>query len=481
MTVFSFFKINFFLLAIISISFLLPIAVALYYGEFEVIHAFALPGVFCVIVAFILALVGKKKKISMIPKDSYIVVAAAWGFASFLGASPFLISGTIDNLADAFFESVSGFTTTGATIFSDVESLPHAINFWRCQMHWLGGMGIVALTVALMPLLGVGGFQLIKAETTGPEKGKVTPKIATTAKILWFIYLALTVIQIILLKIAGMSWFDAICHSFSTLGTGGFSTKNTSITFYNSPAIEWIITIFMILAGVNFSLYYFLVRGKLGEIIHNSEIKAYVGIILVTGIGITFFISDLYPTLSDAFRIAMFQVATIISTTGFASADFALWSSSATIFILLLMFIGGCSGSTAGGIKVIRWVVLSKQTENEVKKLLHPHGIFTIQLNGRVGRKDVVFSVAAFVFFYFFLTVITTAVATLSGIDLISSFTAALAMIGNIGPGLGAVGPVENFGFFESGIKWWFSFIMLAGRLELYTMFIFFMPSFWKK
>ena len=481
MALFNFLRINFLLLAIISISFLMPIGVALYYNELDVVPAFVIPAIFCIIIATILYIIGKRKKFTLSPKDSYIVVATAWIFASFLGAIPFLLSGTITNLADAFFESVSGFTTTGATIFSDVESLPKAINFWRCQMHLLGGMGIVALTVALLPLLGVGGFQLIKAETTGPEKGKVTPKITTTAKILWLLYVGLTVIQIILLRIAGMNWFDATCHAFSTLGTGGFSTKNTSIAYYNSPAIEWILAIFMILAGVNFSLYYFFVTGKIDEIKHNSELKAYIGVVTVASIGITIFISSIFPSFHDAFRTAVFQVATIISTTGFASANFALWPSSALIFILLLMFVGGCSGSTAGGIKVIRWVVLSKQAENEVKRLLHPHGVFSIQLNGRAGRKDIVFAVAAFVFLYFLLVIITTAVATLSGIDLLSAFTAALAMIGNIGPGLGAVGPVENFSFFADGIKWWFSFIMLAGRLELYTLLVFLMPSFWKK
>ena len=263
------------LLAIISITFLLPIGVAVYYQEYAVIPSFFIPGIICIALAVITLLLGRGKKITMTPRDAFIVVAAAWFFASFLGALPLYFSGWVPSFTDAFFESVSGFTTTGATNLPDVEILPKTINMWRCQMHWLGGMGIVALTVALMPLLGVGGFKLIKAETTGVEKGKVTPKIATTAKILWIIYFSFTIIQTVLLKLAGMDWYDALAHTLSTLGTGGFSTKNTSIAFYNSPAIEWICTIFMFLAAVNFSLYYYAVTSKFKEIIqkHRDQIN----------------------------------------------------------------------------------------------------------------------------------------------------------------------------------------------------------------
>lgn len=477
----GFFKILFLLLSIISLTFIFPIIATLFYGELETLSSFIYPGLFCFLVAGIIFAFTRRKKLSLTPKDSFFIVAAAWISASLLGAVPFVLSGTIPSFTDAIFESVSGFTTTGATILSDVENLPKSIGLWRCQMHWLGGMGIVVLTVALLPLLGVGGFQLIKAETTGPEKGKVTPKVATTAKILWFMYLALTLIQILCLKIAGMNWYEAITHSFSTLGTGGFSTRNASIAAFNSPVIEWICTIFMILAGVNFSLYFFLINRKFSEIKENSELKAYLGIILISIIGITFFISPQFTNLKDAIRGAAFQVASIVSTTGFASLNFNLWPSGAQIFLLMLMFVGGCSGSTAGGIKVVRWVILSKQANNEIRRVLHPHGVFTIRLNGRAGRKDVVFSVAAFIFLYVLLVIITTLIASFSGIDALSSFTAALVTVGNIGPGFGAVGPIENYGFFADPIKWWFSFVMLAGRLELYTMFIFFTPAFWKK
>ena len=466
---------------IMAVTMIFPLCTAFYYGEEQVYAGFLIPIVIFCVLGIAAFLIGKKNKLVIKSRTGFTLVAIMWLAASFLGALPFVISKTIPSFADAFFESVSGFTTTGATILSDVEVLPRSINLWRTQMHWLGGMGIVALTVAILPLLGVGGFKLIKAETTGPEKGKITPKIGVTAKILWFMYLALTIIQIILLKLAGLGWSDAVMHTFSTLGTGGFSTKNTSIAAFNSPAVEWICTVFMLLAGVNFSLYYFICTGKKDEILHNSELKGYIVIVAVATAGITIFILGTVPSLGDAIRTAAFQVASIISTTGFASVDFAQWAAGAQMILLALMFIGGCSGSTAGGIKVIRWVVLSKQVTNEMRRMIHPHGVYSLRLNNHPSRKEIVFSVSSFIFIYFVLVFITALIASLSGIDAISSLTASLAIVGNIGPGLGAVGPVENFGFFADGIKWWFSFAMIAGRLELYTMLVFLMPTFWKK
>ena len=342
-------------------------------------------------------------------------------------------------------------------------------------------MGIVALTVALLPLLGVGGFQLIKAETTGPEKGKITPKITTTAKYLWIIYLILTAIQTILLKIFGMDFIDALAHAFSTLGTGGFSTKNNSIAFYNSIHIDIICTIFMFLAGINFSLFYYFVTKKFQDIKDNSELKAYCGICIFVIIAMALCLLPTYKSFGTALRYAAFQTTTIISTTGFASADFTLWPMTAQFFVFILFFIGGCSGSTAGGIKVIRWVVLHKQLSNETKKMLHPHGVFSIRLNNQPARKDLVFTVAGFLFIYLVLVIITTFVGCLAKLDLLTAFTTALSMVGNIGPGFGSLGPSCNYGFLPDFVKWWYCFAMLAGRLELYTMIIFFLPEYWKK
>ena len=309
----------------------------------------------------------RKQKFNLKIKFTFVIVASAWIFTSLFGALPLFTSGYIPSFTDAVFESVSGFSTTGASILSEIENLPRSINLWRCQTHWLGGMGIVALTVALLPLLGVGGFQLIKAETTGPEKGKITPKITTTAKYLWLIYVIFTAIQTILLKIFGMDFIDALSHAFSTLGTGGFSTKNNSIASYNSIPIDIICTIFMFLAGINFSLFYYFVTKKFQDIKDNSELKAYCGICIFAIIAMTLCLLPTYKSFGTALRYAAFQTTTIISTTGFASADFTLWPMTAQFFVFILFFIGGCSGSTAGGIKVIRWVVLHKQLSNETK------------------------------------------------------------------------------------------------------------------
>ncbi len=474
-------RLIFMLLMIISFTMFLPVGVAMSAGEAEVIPAFIIPIVFCWVFGGVVLLATRRLKFKLSTRSGFVAVALSWTFASLLGAIPFMISGYIPSFADALFESASGYTTTGASILTEIQSLPRSINLWRMQMHWLGGMGIVALTVAILPLIGVGGFQLIKAETTGPEKGKITPKITMTAKILWFIYLGLTVIQTVLLMVAGMDFIDAVGHTFATLGTGGFSSLNASVGGFNSASIDWIITIFMLLAGVNFSLYYYVITGNGLEILRNTELKAYLAIVLVAVIGIAIFIYPTYGSVADALRYASFQAVSITTTTGFVTADYSLWHPFAQMIIFFLMFVGGCTGSTGGSIKVLRWVILAKQLGIEIKRMLHPHGIFSIQLNDRVGRKDIVYSVAGFICLYFTLVVITTMVAAMNGADLVTSYTAGLALVGNIGPGFGAVGPVGNYAFFHPVAKIWFSFAMIAGRLELYTMIIFFTRAYWKK
>lgn len=479
MNVLNFFRIIFAILAIIATTYLIPIITALCCGENYMI--FVIP----MIVAWLLFLgihfFSKKQPIKFTIKSTFVIVALAWISGSAFCAIPFLLSGYFPSVTDALFESVSGITTTGATILSDVEILPRSLNLWRCETHWLGGMGIVALTVALFPLLGVGGFQLIKAETTGPEKGKVTPKIATTAKVLWLIYILFTIVLFISLKIAGMDFIDALSHAFSTLGSGGFSTKNASIAYWNSPAIDWIITFFMFLAGVNFNLFFYLFTRKFSEVKTNSEFKAYVGIIVVSIFAIALFILPSCSNFWKSLRYSAFQVVSVISTTGFSTCNYITWVPAAQFFIFTLFFIGGSSGSTSGGIKVVRWVILIKQLKNEVLRLLHPHGIFSIRLNQKAGRKDVVFSVAAFVTIYFILAFITTFAGTIAGIDVFSAFTGAFSMIGNIGPAFGQLNPNANFGFLPIGLKWLYMFVMLSGRLELYTMIMFLTKDFWKK
>lgn len=481
MFIITFLKITSILLAIVGATFAIPIAVAVYCGEFAVLPSFIIPMAISFVMVLAVNLPTKKIKYNMNTRQTFLIVAMVWIIASLMGSIPMYFCGAFDSYIDALFESVSGFTTTGSTVLSDVDIVPRSINMWRCITHWLGGMGIVTLTVALLPLLGVGGFQLIKAETTGPEKGKVTARITTTAKVLWIIYAGFTLIETVALKIAGMDFIDALSHSFATLGTGGFSTRSASIGAYNSVAIDVIITVFMFLAGINFSLYFYLMNRDLKEIKDNSEFKYYVGIVIFFILAVTISLVSTYGSFAKALRYGSFQVVSLISTTGFATADFMDWPATTQFWLFLLFFIGGSSGSTSGGVKVVRWVILGKQVNNETKRMLHPHGVFSIRLNNKVGRKDIVFNVAAFISLYFILVIITTFVGCLGNLDLHSAFTGALSMVGNVGPGFNLLGPSANYGFLPTFVKLWYCFAMLAGRLELYTMIIFFMPSYWKK
>ena len=477
----SFLKISSILLAIVGGLFSIPLLVAIFNGETQMILPFVIPMLVSFVFCFVVTLSTRKIKFSMSIKQTFVIVAMSWVVMSFLGSVPLFMSGYFASYMDALFESVSGFTTTGATILSEVENLPRSVNMLRCLTHWIGGMGIVTLTVALMPLLGVGGFQLIKAETTGPEKGKVTARITTTAKVLWIIYLGFTVAETIALKLAGMDFVDALSHAFATLGTGGFSTRNASIGTYNSLAVEIIITVFMFLAGINFSLFVYLFQGKVKDIFSNAEFKAYLGILLVSLIGITISVIPYYGGFGKSLRYSSFQAVSIMTTTGFGTADYLQWPVIAQFFLFMLFFVGGCSGSTSGGIKVVRWVVLTKQLNNETKRMLHPHGIFTIRLNGKVSSKDIVLSVTSFMFLYFVMIAISVFIGCLGKLDILSSVTGALSMVGNVGPAFGILGPTANYGALPVFVKLWYCFAMLAGRLELYTMIIFFMPSYWKK
>ena len=481
MFVISLLKISSILLSIVGVLFAIPLGVAFYYGESQVYLSFIIPMAVSFVFVAAVNFPTRHRKITMNTRQTFLIVALSWVVVSLMGAIPLYASGSIPRFVDALFESVSGFSTTGSTILSEIESLPKSINMLRCLTHWIGGMGIVTLTVALLPLLGVGGFQLIKAETTGPEKGKVTARITTTAKILWLIYLGFTVAETIALKIAGMTFSDALSHAFATLGTGGFSTRNSSIGAYNSVAIDVIIMIFMFLSGINFSLYFYIITRKFSDIGTNSEFKAYLVIIFALIAAVTVSLIGYYGSFGNSLRYSSFQVISLMTTTGFSTADFMDWPAVTQFLLFITFFIGGCSGSTSGGVKVIRWLVLGKQVQNETRKMLHPHGVFAIRLNGRPGRKDIVFNVAAFMVVYFGLVAITTFVGCLGKLDVWSAFTGALSMVGNIGPGYAMLGPSQNFGFLPDFVKYWYSFAMLAGRLELYTMIIFFLPVYWEK
>ncbi|MDR1239809.1 MAG: TrkH family potassium uptake protein [Treponema sp.] len=420
------------------------------------------------------------------PRDGFLLVFPAWVFACLLGAVPFYFSGAAPSLTDAVFESVSGFTATGATIFADVESLPRPLLFWRAMTQWLGGMGIVALGAALLPLPGAGGFPvnagtLFQAEGPGPEKYRIRLRITGPAKRLWALYLALTLLQTLLLAAGGMNWFDAAVHAFSTLSTGGFSSRNAGIAAFNSPWAEWVCSAFMLLAGFNFGLLFRLLRGKFRELVSNSEARAYGGIALVSALLIAAAILPLSPVPGTAIRHAFFQSASILSTTGFSAADYHVWPPLAQGALFFLMFTGGCSGSAAGGIKVIRHVVLAKQLGNEMKKIIYPRGVFNIQMNGGPGKKEAIYGVAGFVFLYFVCLFAAALLVSAAGLDIFSSLNAALLCLGNIGLGLGNFGPFSGFAGFPAYVKWGLAFTMILGRLELWAAVVFFSKDYWRR
>ncbi|WP_461247540.1 TrkH family potassium uptake protein [Treponema sp. R6D11] len=467
------------LLGFIPLIMIFPLITAVADGEEKMIFSFASVMAVILILAAVSFLSLRRKKLNLNAKDGFLIVFAVWVFASFIGAVPFYHYGL--NFTDAFFESACTFATTGATTIGDVEALPRSLLLWRSIAHWFGGIGIILVSVALLPLLGVGGFQLIKAEETGPEKEKLTPKVTVTAKLLFFVYSVLTLILFVLYLIGGMNWFDAVCQSLAALATGGVNVRNKGLAAWDSAFIDGVTTVFLLLAGINFNLYCRALQGKLIEIKNNVEIKAYLGIFAVAAIIITFSLFPVYGSVSSAFRYASFHSASILSTAGSTTANFEEWPSLARTVLFILMFAGGCSGSTAGGIKIIRHVILWKQVKNETLRMLYPQGVFRIQINNRVGRNDVVYGVSGFIFMYLFVIMIVTLITAASGIDLFTSLSAALSITGNIGAGFGAIGPGRDYGFFADHIKWLFSFVMIAGRLEMWTVFILFTRIYWRK
>ena len=469
---FSIIRIFSYMLGIVGAALLLPFAVGCLNGEERAAIAFGVPMAASLLtaLAFWYRQKGGVKTISV--EGAFMVVGGIWIVIGLFGALPYYLSGATTTFTDAVFESVSGFTTTGATIMANVEVLPKSVNLWRCETHWLGGMGVIALAVALIPLLGVGGFRMIKAETTGPEKSKLTSRIATTAKTLWGVYFVFTLTQTILLRYFGLSWFDALCHAFSTMGTGGFSTYNDSVAHFNSAAVDWTCTAFMLIASVNFTLYFNLLTFKMREVFLDTELRGFLLIVVVAIGAVTLIELQEYGDAAKSLRYSAFQVASIISTTGFVTADYARWLPGAQMVLLVLFLIGGCSGSTAGGVKVVRWAILWKQLKNEFRRLLHPHEIVSLRLNAMSGREEFVPLVASFLFVYMLLVAVTSLVGALSGLGIVESVTGALSMIGNVGPAFGALGPSATFAPLHWAVKWWYSFVMIAGRLEIYTVLI---------
>jgi len=471
------------LLVIIAFFMLIPLFIAFWKGEKGYFLSFLIPaGCMFFLCISILFFVPKPEKNTVSARDGFIFVSLGWILAAFFSAFPFYISRSVPSFSDAFFETMSGYTTTGASILTDIETLPASILFWRSLTHWLGGMGIVVLTVAIFPLLGVGGLQLIKAEAPGPTVDKITPKITETAKLLWFIYTGMTVCETLLLMAGGMNLFDSFTHTFGTLATGGFSPKNSSVGHYNSAYIHWVITFFMILAGTNFSIHFRFITGDIRPVLKNTEFKVYLGIFIIATLVITLNnLGKVYFSPWKSLQYAGFQVASILTTTGFVTTDYEKWPGLSQVVLFILMFIGGCTGSTGGGMKVMRIVTLMKQGWKELKYLIYPKAVFQIKLNGRMIRTDIIHAIFGFVFLYLFLILLTTFVVATGGNNILTSFSTALVTLGNIGPGFGKISPSGNYAFYPSYIKWFLSFIMMAGRLEVYTVLVLFTPTFWKR
>lgn len=414
-------------------------------------------------------------------REGYIIVSMAWVIISLFGAIPFLLSGVTDNYTDAFFETISGFTTTGSTIFTEIESIPKGILFWRSMTHWIGGMGIIVLSLAILPILGIGGMQLFVAEVPGVTPDKLHPRITQTAKQLWYIYVFLTLAQTILLALGGMNLFDSLCHAFGTMATGGFSTKNDSVAGF-SPYIQYVIILFMTLSGISFTLHFFALKGQFKKVINNEELRLYLIIILVSTLMIAgglIFINGLKT--EKAFRDSLFHVVSIITTTGFVTSNYLLWPYFTWFLLFLLMFTGGCAGSTGGGIKIVRILLLFKNSSMELKRIVHPQAILPVRLNGKAISQNIIFNVLAFFLIYIIIFVLGSLLMTMLGLEFESAVGAVAGTLGNIGPGLGIVGPVENYSAIPAVGKWALSFFMLLGRLELFTVLILFSASFWRK
>ncbi len=468
---------------------------SVYYNEPEkwgILNA----GIITVFIGILLYIVNKPKHTNIHKKEGYLIVTLGWLILSFTGMLPYLLSGAIPSVTNAFFETISGYSTTGSSILTDIDNMPKGILFWRSATHWIGGMGIIVLTIAILPLLGIGGMQLFMAEAPGPSADKLHPRITDTAKRLYLIYVVLTLTEFFLLKIAGMTWFDAINHAMATMSTGGFSTKSDSIAFYNGkPLIQYIIIAFMFVAGTNFVLTYFALKGKIQKVFKSEEFKYYLfGIIGVSSIIAIIIIFFQDPNLESvlahpkvlgetesAIRHSLFMVTSVVTTTGFVTADFTMWNFFATGIFFALFFTGGSAGSTSGGVKVVRHIIMLKNSFLEFKKTLHPNAIIPVRYDGKTVNQTIVFNILSFFIIYMLIFIISSVILTLFGLDFMSAIGAAASSLGNIGPAIGSLSPIDNFAHLTNSAKWFCSFLMLIGRLELFTVLILFTPFFWRK
>lgn len=457
---------------------MLPVLVSLIYHEQAGFSYFT-----TAIICFVSGLLLSHKKPasrSLYTKDGFVTVALSWIIMSIFGALPFTMSGEIPSYVDALFETISGFTTTGASILKNVEALSHTSIFWRSFTHWIGGMGVFVFIMAILPLMGGSTMNLMRAESTGPSVSKLVPHVKDTAKILYGIYIAFTIIQVILLYLFGMSLFDSLTTSFGTTGTGGFGIYNDSMASC-TPAQQNIVTVFMILSGVNYSAYFLLISGKIKEALKMEEVRWYFIIIFAAAALIIYNTFPMYHSLGETVRHSFFQVGSIITSTGFATTDFDLWPEMSKCILVILMFVGACAGSTGGGMKVSRIVILFKTIHKELSMIIHPRQIKKIRIDGHVVEHKTLRNINVFLAIYFAILLISTLLISVDEFNFTTNFTAVVATLNNIGPGLDLVGPTQNFSFFSPFSKFVLMFNMLAGRLELFPMMVLFMPSTWKR
>ncbi|MCB0659701.1 MAG: TrkH family potassium uptake protein [Saprospiraceae bacterium] len=452
-----------------------------YYYHSTDLNALLLSGGLSAIVGVALWFVRFSRSMEIKKREGYLVVFLGWVFMGLAGALPYYFSGVTPQFVDAVFESISGYTTTGATIFGDIESLPQGILFWRSMTHWIGGMGIIVLTVALFPLLGIGGIELFVAEAPGPTADKIHPRIKETAKRLWFMYFMLTVILSVILYFEGMTVFDSVNHAFATMATGGFSTKNLSIAHFNSPAIEYTISLFMFIAGCNYAMVYYLYKRKYKRVWQDDEFRYYTLFILITAVILGFWINiNVDGEIEKNFRSGLFMLISLVTTTGFVVDDYTKWSPGLNLFFFLMLFVGGCAGSTSGSIKFIRHTVFVKNTWLEFKRILHPRAMIRLKLNGNIVAPRILTHILVFLLVYLMIFLMGIMVITFIGLDFETALGGVATSLGNVGPSIGKLSPVDNFAWVPTNAKWVFTVLMLMGRLELFTVIIIFTPFFWR-
>ena len=473
------------LLALFAAYYVLPVATALAYGEMAELWVFLQSAGLTLAVGLALLLLTRRHRAELKPRDGYLLVSVSWLSVTAAAALPLMLGEPHLQFTDAYFESMSGFSTTGATVINGLDGLPHTVNLWRHSLHWLGGMGIIVLAVAVLPLLGVGGMQMYRAETPGPVKdAKLTPRITETAKALWFVYAGITVACAAALMLAGMPIFDAICHAFSAMALGGFSTHDASIAYFNSPAIEIVLMIFMVIAAINFSTHFVAIRrGDLGAYRRDPEARwvviwLAVSILLLT---VVVYRAGLFDSYEATLRQVAFMTISMATTTGFVTADYSYWPIFASMWMLFLTCVIPCTGSTGGGIKMFRALILIKQCFREMFLLVHPQAVAPLRIGGQVVASRIAFSVLAFIFVYFMSVVVLTFAQLLTGMDFISAFTAVVSSINNTGPGLGKVGPANNYASLSDTQTWICTLAMFLGRIELFTFLLLFSRTFWRK